>query len=250
MMAKKSKRSYWKYLLILWGFFLLVVVSLGVLFALISNGKLGFMPSFEELENPEINLATQIISEDGEVLGKFYWGNENRTNVHFQDISPYMIDALVAIEDKRFYDHSGIDFRGLMRVLVKSLILGQDTGGGSTITQQLAKNLFPRESYSNPVKFAIRKFREWVIAIKLEKSFTKEEIIALYLNKYDFLYSAVGIQSAARVYFNTTPAQLKPEEAALLAAMAKNPNLYNYKRNPELAHERRNVVLQIGRAHV
>lgn len=243
-MTRKRNHPYLKYLLILWGLFLVGLLFVTILFAMISKGRLGFMPSFEELENPEINLATQIISEDGEVIGKFYWGNENRTNVHFQDISPYMIDALVAIEDKRFYDHSGIDFRGLARVLVKSLILGQDTGGGSTITQQLAKNLFPRETYRNAITFAVRKFREWVIAIKLEKSFTKQEIIALYLNKYDFLYSGVGIESASRVYFNTTPSNLKPEEAALLAAMAKNPNLYNYKRYPEQAKQRRNIVLR------
>jgi len=216
-----------------------------LLFTLISKGKLGYMPTFVELENPQINLATQVISDDGVVLGKYYWGNENRTTVHFSDISPYMTDALVAVEDERFYKHSGIDFRGLARVLVKSLLLGKDTGGGSTITQQLAKNLFPRETYRNPIKFAIRKFREWVIAIKLEKSFTKEEIIAMYLNKYDFLYSAVGIESAARVYFNTTPATLRPEQAAVLAAMAKNPNLYNYKRHPEPALKRRNLVLSM-----
>lgn len=230
---------------ILWGVFVFGFVSLVLLFTLISQGKLGFMPSFEELENPKINLATQVISEDGITLGKYYSGNENRTTVHFQDISPYMIDALVAIEDERFYKHSGIDFRGLARVLVKSLLLGQDTGGGSTITQQLAKNLFPRETYKNSFVFVIRKFREWVIAVKLEKSFTKEEIIAMYLNKYDFLYSGVGIESAARVYFNTTPQALKPEQAAMLAAMAKNPNLYNYKRNPEIAEKRRNLVLSM-----
>lgn len=243
-MTKEKSHPYRKFLLILWSIFGFGIISLIVLFTLISKGKLGFMPSFAELENPEINLATQVISEDGVTLGKFYYGNENRTTVHFQDISPYMIDALVAIEDERFYQHAGIDFRGLARVLVKSIILGQDTGGGSTITQQLAKNLFPRETYKNPLLFAVRKFREWVIAIKLEKSFTKQEIIALYLNKYDFLYSAVGIESAARVYFNTTPQALKPEQAAMLAAMAKNPNLYNFKRNPEIAEERRNVVLR------
>lgn len=242
-MAKEKSHPYRKFVWILWGVFIFGVVSLFVLFTLISKGKMGFMPSFAELENPKINLATQVISEDGVVLGKYYWGNENRTTVNFQDISPYMIDALVAIEDERFYRHSGIDFRGLVRVVVKSLLLGQDTGGGSTITQQLAKNLFPRETYKNPVLFAIRKFREWIIAIKLEKSFTKEEIIAMYLNKYDFLYSAVGIESAARVYFNTTPQALKPEQAAMLAAMAKNPNLYNFKRNPEIAEKRRNLVL-------
>ncbi len=242
-MAKEKSHSYRKFVWILWGIFVFGVVSLALLFTLISKGKLGFMPSFEELENPKINLATQIISEDGITMGKFYWGSENRTTVHYQDISPYMIDALVAIEDERFYKHSGIDFRGLARVLVKSLLMGQDAGGGSTITQQLAKNLFPRESYKNPILFAVRKFREWVIAIKLEKSFTKEEIIAMYLNKYDFLYSAVGIESAARVYFNTTPQALNAEQSAMLAAMAKNPNLYNFKRNPEIAEQRRNLVL-------
>ncbi len=244
-MAKEKAHHYRKYLWILWGVFVLGIVSVTILFTLISQGKLGFMPSFEELENPEINLATQVISEDGVTLGKYYWGNENRTTVQYKDISPYMIDALVAVEDERFYSHSGIDFRGLVRVFVKSFVLGQDAGGGSTITQQLAKNLFPRETYKNAFVFAIRKFREWVIAIKLEKSFTKEEIIAMYLNKYDFLYSAVGIESAAKVYFNTTPQALKPEQAALLAAMAKNPNLYNFKRNPEIAERRRNLVLSM-----
>ena len=248
-MAKHKAHTYRKYLIFFWGIFTLGLLVLVLLFSMISRGKLGFMPSFAELENPKINLATQVISDDGVVLGKYYFGNENRTIVHFQDISPYMIDALVSIEDERFYKHSGIDFRGLARVLVKSLLLGQDTGGGSTITQQLAKNLFPRESYKNPIKFAIRKFREWVIAVKLEKSFTKEEIIAMYLNKYDFLYSAVGIESAARVYFNTTPAALRPEQAALLAAMAKNPNLYNFKRHPEPALKRRNLVLTMMEDH-
>ncbi len=244
-MAKEKSHPYRKYLFIFWGLFIAGAITLFILFALISKGKLGLMPSFSELENPQINLATQVISTDGVVMGKYYWGNENRTTVHFQDISPYMIDALVAVEDERFYKHAGIDFRGLLRVAIKTMLLGKDTGGGSTITQQLAKNLFPRERYKNPIKFAIRKFREWVIAVKLEKSFTKEEIIAMYLNKYDFLYSAVGIESAARVYFNTTPAALSPEQAAMLAAMAKNPNLYNYKRFPEQARKRRDLVLRM-----
>ncbi len=202
------------------------------------------MPSFTELENPEINQASQIISNDGVVMGQYFDRDDNRVNVTHAEISPHLINALVAIEDQRYYKHSGIDFRGLARVVVKSLLLGQDTGGGSTITQQLGKQLFPRESYTRrPIKFAIRKFREWVIAVKLEKSFAKEEIIALYLNKFDFLNNGDGILTASRVYFNTTPDELNVEEAAMLAAMAKNPSAYNPKRFEERAISRRNLVI-------
>ena len=202
------------------------------------------MPSFADLENPEINQASQIISNDGVVLGQYFDQDDNRVNVSYSDISPFLIKALVAIEDERYYQHSGIDFRGLARVMVKSIILGQETGGGSTISQQLGKQLFPRENYSRqPIKFAIRKFREWVIAVKLEKSFAKEEIVALYLNKFDFLNNGDGILTASRVYFNTSPMDLKVEEAAMLAAMAKNPSAYNPKRFEERALGRRNLVL-------
>ncbi len=202
------------------------------------------MPSFETLENPTLIEATQVISEDGVPLGSFFSPQENREIIPFEKISPYMIDAIVAIEDQRYYKHSGIDFKGLIRVMIKSLILRQDTGGGSTITQQLAKNLFPREDYSNPISFAVRKFREWVIAVKLEKTFTKEEILALYLNKLSFVNNAEGIQTASWVYFNKDASQLDIHEAAMLAGMAKNPSLYNPLRyGLKNTLPRRNTVL-------
>ncbi len=211
---------------------------------MISKGWLGLMPSFDELENRPMYEATQVISEDGVSLGTFFSQQENRAIIPFERISPYMVDAIVAIEDQRYYRHSGIDFKGLLRVMVKSLILRQDTGGGSTITQQLAKNLFPREDYSNPFSFAVRKFREWVIAVKLEKTFTKEEIIALYLNKLSFVNNAEGIQTASKVYFNKDASQLEIHEAAMLAGMAKNPSLYNPLRfGLKNTLPRRNTVL-------
>ncbi|MFH0760832.1 MAG: transglycosylase domain-containing protein [Bacteroidota bacterium] len=233
-----------KYLKNFWLIYAGGVVFVFLLFTFISFGWLGVMPSFEELENPNLIEATQVISEDGELLGSFFSVQENRDNVTYDQISPYMIKAIVAIEDQRYYKHSGIDFRGLMRVLVKSMILRQDTGGGSTLTQQLAKNLFPREEYKNPISFAIRKFREWVIAVKLERTFTKEEILALYLNKLSFVNNAEGIQTASWVYFNKPANELELQEAAMLAGMAKNPSLYNPRRFGEKnTLPRRNVVL-------
>lgn len=202
------------------------------------------MPSFDVLENPKLIEATQVISEDGMPLGTFFSPQENREIIPFERISPYMVDAIIAIEDQRYYRHSGIDFIGLLRVMVKSLILRQDTGGGSTITQQLAKNLFPREDSLSTVGFAVRKFREWVIAVKLEKTFTKEEILALYLNKLSFVNNAEGIQTAAGVYFNKDASQLEIHEAAMLAGMAKNPSLYNPLRfGLKNTLPRRNTVL-------
>ena len=187
-MAKKNNHTYRKYLLIFWGLYAGGLTLIVLLFFLISQGKLGLMPSFSDLENPEINQASQIISNDGVVLGQYFDQDDNRVNVTHAEISPNLINALVAIEDQRYYRHSGIDFQGLARVVVKSLLLGQETGGGSTLTQQLGKQLFPREDYSRkPIKFAIRKFREWVIAVKLERSYTKEEIITMYLNKFEFI---------------------------------------------------------------
>lgn len=233
-----------KYLKIFWWVFGGGVVFVFLFFTLISKGLLGFMPSFDELENPKLIEATQVISEDGVPLGTFFSQQENREIVPFEKISPYMIDAIVAIEDQRYYRHSGIDFKGLLRVMVKSLILRQDTGGGSTITQQLAKNLFPREDYQNPFSFAVRKFREWVIAVKLEKTFTKEEILALYLNKLSFVNNAEGVQTASLVYFNKDASQLEIHEAAMLAGMAKNPSLYNPLRfGLKNTLPRRNTVL-------
>jgi len=239
-MTDQTKR----YLKIFWLIFAGGAVFVFLLFTLISFGYLGFMPTFEDLENPTMLEATQVISEDGVPLGTFFSDQENREIVPYEKISPHMIHAIVAIEDQRFYKHSGIDFKGLLRVLVKSLILQQDTGGGSTLTQQLAKNLFPREDYSNPISFAVRKFREWVIAVKLEKTFTKEEILALYLNKLSFVNNAQGVEIASWVYFNKNASQLDIQEAAMLAGMAKNPSLFNPIRyGQKNTLPRRNVVL-------
>lgn len=219
------------------------MVFIFLFFTMISYGLLGFMPSFETLENPMIE-ASQVISEDQVPLGAYFSAQENREIIPFNKISPYMIGAIISIEDQRYYKHSGIDFLGLVRVLVKSVILRQDTGGGSTLTQQLAKMLFPREDDLGTIGFAVRKFREWVIAVKLEKTFTKEEILALYLNKLSFVNNAEGIQTASWVYFNKNASQLEIHEAAMLAGMAKNPSLYNPLRfGLKNTLPRRNTVL-------
>lgn len=198
------------------------------------------LPSLEELENPRSNLASEIISSDQKVIGKYYI--ENRTNVSFNQISPNVVNALIATEDARFYTHSGVDVRALGRAISGALSGRESSGGGSTITQQLAKMLFPRENL-NKIELVLRKFKEWIIAVKLERNYTKNEIIAMYLNKFDFINNAVGIKSAARIYFDTTPDSLKIEQAAMLVGMAKNPSLFNPKRKPENALNRRNVVL-------
>jgi penicillin-binding protein 1A len=222
-------------------------VLLLTLFILISARKLGPLPSFEELENPASNLAAEVYSEDNVLLGKFYI--QNRTWTNYEDISPFVVEALIATEDIRFYRHSGIDFRGLARVLVKTIIMGQNTGGGSTITQQLAKNLFlPRDLSNDPAivraaKLAVAKFKEWQTAVRLEKSYTKEEIITMYLNVFDFIHNAVGINSAAHIYFNTTPDSLNLQQSALLVGMLKNSVAYNPVRDSLSALKRRNVVL-------
>jgi len=207
------------------------------------------LPTFEQLENPSSQLATEVITRDGEVLGRYYI--QNRVPVEFDEISPYAINALIATEDERFFNHAGIDARALMRVLVKSFLLGNTDsgGGGSTISQQLAKLLYPRINFRGMSSFekarvlATSKFKEWITAVKLEKSYTKEEIIAMYLNQFDFIYSAHGIKSAAETYFGTSPDSLKLEEAAVLIGMLKNPDLYNPMRFPNNAHNRRNTVL-------
>ncbi len=226
------------------GFWLIIFsgfAGVALLFIGISLGWFGFMPSFEELENPQTYLASEIISHDKQLLGTYYV--ENRSKTHFAEISPTLIHALVATEDVRFYEHSGIDLKALGRVFYGALT-GQDKGGGSTLTQQLAKNLFPREYNQSPLELAFRKFKEWVIAVKLEKRYSKDEIITMYLDKFDFLNLAVGIKSAARVYFGTTPAELNLLQSAMLVGMVKNPSLYNPLRRPELTQQRRNTVLQ------
>jgi penicillin-binding protein 1A len=233
-----------KYTLKFWILFSTPVIIFLLILILASFGLLGHMPKIEDLENPKIDLATLIISSDGQVLGNFYYMNQNRTHVEFDRLPKHLVDALIATEDIRFYKHSGIDSKGLARAIILNGILGKrSAGGGSTITQQLAKLLFhsPPKTTFGRIK---QKFKEWIIAVKLEKAYTKEEIIALYFNQYDFLFSAVGIESAAKVYFNTSPDSLTIDEAAMLVGMAKNSVLYNPKLFPNKALARRNTVLK------
>lgn len=238
----KDISVYKKYIRIFWYLYAMGVVAVFLVFFMIAKGWMGFMPTFEDLENPENLLASEVVSSDGMILGKYFY-KENRSFVNYEELSPVLLNALVATEDVRFYEHSGIDARGLVRV-VKGIMTGNsNSGGGSTISQQLAKMLFPRDNLDSKIQLIFRKFKEWVIAVKLEKSYTKEEILTMYLNKYDFLNLAVGIKSAAAVYFNTSPDSLKLEQAAMLVGMAKNSSLYNPVRRPELTLKRRNVVL-------
>lgn len=241
-MTTEKKRNWKKYIIIFWALFTLGIISITLLFFLIAKGQLGFMPTFEELENPPNILSSEIYSEDGMILDK-YFIHENRTYVNYSNLPSHLIDALVATEDVRFFKHSGIDVRGLARVFKGILTGDSSSGGGSTISQQLAKMLFPRESMESKLDLVIRKFREWVIAVNLERSYTKEEIILMYLNKYDFLNLAVGIKSAANVYFSIPPDSLDLHQSAMLVGMAKNSSLYNPVRRPEMVLERRNVVL-------
>jgi len=244
----KVKLKYRIYIRWFWALYATPFLVVAVMFFLISKEVLGPMPTFEQLENPENNLAAEVYSEDGFLLGKFYI--QNRTWTQYRDISPHIVDALIATEDIRFYKHSGIDLKGLVRVIVRTFLMGQrQAGGGSTITQQLAKNLFPRDTtyyrfgLVREVKLGITKFKEWQTAVKLEKQYTKEEIITMYLNVFDFLYQAVGIRSAASVYFNTTPDSLNIEQSAMLIGMAKNPAYYNPIRRYDEILKRRNIVL-------
>lgn len=235
----KGKPEFLKWILILWGSFLGGILLLVLLFVLISHGYLGKMPSFEELENPESSQASLLFADDGRILGSYFI--ENRSDVDFRDLSPNLVNALVATEDIRFFDHSGIDFKALARVLV-GVITGSNKGGGSTITQQLAKQLFT-ETPGSRFSRVRQKLNEWVISVKLERSYSKQEIIAMYLNKYDFINNADGIRTASRVYFGTTPDSLKLTEAATLVGMLQNSALYNPFRRPELVIQRRNIVL-------
>lgn len=226
-----------KFLCWFWGIFAGGVLLVVLIFWMITNGWLGYLPPLDELQNPKNRFATEVFSSDMQSLGRFYH-KENRVGVTYDQISPYMIDALIATEDARFYNHTGVDAKGLTRAI---LMLGR-AGGGSTITQQLAKQLWsPRAN--NIFERALQKPIEWVIATKLERLYSKEEILTMYLNQFDFLYNAVGVKSAALVYFSTTPADLKIEEAATLVGLCKNPALYNPIRRPERALARRNTVL-------
>ena len=227
----------------LWWLLGLTFLGSSLAFVAIWNGWIGYMPPVEDLQNPISRFATQIYSSDGKVIGTWNFNRENRICVPYSDLSPYLVKALVATEDVRFYDHSGIDFIALSRAIVKRGLLGQTSaGGGSTITQQLAKQLYS-DAAGSTLERLLQKPIEWVIAVKLERNYTKEEIIALYLNYFDFLHNAVGIKTASTTYFYKDPKNLTLEEAATLIGLCKNPSLFNPVRYPERCRERRNVVL-------
>ena len=227
----------------LWALLGTGVLAVTLAFFAIWFGWVGYMPDIEDLQNPINRFATQVYSADGKVMGTWNLNKENRIVIPYKKMSPYLVKALVATEDERFYDHSGIDFRALGRAIIKRGILGQaNAGGGSTITQQLAKQLYSTTAEST-VQRVFQKPIEWVIAIKLERYYTKEEIIALYLNYFDFLHNAVGIKTAANTYFSKEPKDLTVCEAATLIGLCKNPSLFNPVRYPDRAKERRNVVL-------
>ena len=227
----------------LWFTIFAVMATSIVAFTAIWNGWVGYMPPVEDLQNPINRFATQIYSSDGKVLGTWNFNRENRVCVNYNELSPSLVQALVATEDERFYSHSGIDFIALTRAIVKRGLLGQiHAGGGSTITQQLAKQLYS-DAASSTLERLLQKPIEWVIAIKLERNYTKEEIIALYLNYFDFLHNAVGIKTAANTYFKKEPRQLTVCESATLVGLCKNPSLFNPVRYPERCRSRRNVVL-------
>ena len=237
-MAKKKQTNFKKYIIRFWMVFLGGFTAFLLVFLLASWGVFGELPTFEELENPEKNLATEVISSDGVTLGKYAF--KNRTPVGFKDLPDNLVNALIATEDERFYEHSGIDFRGLARAVVK---LGKG-GGASTITQQLAKNLFNKGGSSSTVKRLTQKVKEWIVATKLERQYTKNEIVAMYLNTQGFLFNAIGIRSASRIYFGKEPKDLDIQESAILVAMLKNPRQFNPNREISKGKSliRRNVV--------
>ena len=235
---KKQQQNFFPFIKWFWILFGAGVLSIVLIFQLASWGVFGEMPTFERLENPETNLATEFISSDGETLGKLYL-DDNRTWVDYETLPQNLVNALVATEDARYYDHSGIDARGFARALA---YLGTK-GGASTISQQLARQLFVGVRSRNLFEAVTQKIKEWVIATRLERNYTKQEIIAMYLNIYDFGYNADGIRSASRIYFGKEPADLKTEESAVLVGMLKNSSLYNPMRREELVFNRRNTVL-------
>jgi penicillin-binding protein 1A len=240
-----STLKFKQYLKIFWIVILAPIFIILVVFSGICFGWFGYMPKLDELDNLQQNQASEVYSDDGKILGNFYI--ENRNNTAYNELPSYLINALVAREDHRFYKHSGVDAWGLMRVLCKTVLLGKKTeGGGSTITQQLAKSLFPRDTSefkTNVLNITITKLKEWVIAIQLERKYTKQEIITLYLNSVAFSSDVYGIKAASRVYFNKSPMSLKVEEAALLIGILKGITLYNPNRHPQRTLKRRNSVL-------
>ncbi len=231
------------FIIVLWALLLIGILATYIIFSAISDGKIGYVPPIEELENPNLKFATQVISDDGKVLGTWSLSKENRLYVGYEDLSPNLVHALVATEDVRFSEHSGIDARAFMRALIKrGVFMQKNAGGGSTITQQLAKQFYSPTA-DNVMERLLQKPIEWVIAVKLERYYTKEEILTMYLNKFDFLNNAVGIKTAAGTYFSKEPKDLNIEEAATLIGMCKNPSLYNPRRFNERTRGRRNVVL-------
>ena len=215
-------------------------LGLFLLVNLTAIGVFGDLPTFDQLENPKNNLATEIISEDGIVLGKYFF--ENRSRARYNEIPENLINALISTEDVRFREHSGIDGRALLRAIFGAMSGKSSSGGASTITQQLAKMLFT-EQPSSGAERVMQKLKEWIIAAQLEKRYTKDEILTMYLNRFDWVNNAVGIKSASQVYFNKAPIDLNIEQAAMLVGMLKNPSLYNPNRRLELTAARRNIVL-------
>jgi len=244
-MEKMNQKSNFriKFRRAFWGLFAFGIVCLALMFLFINLGWIGYLPPIDELQNPKNKYATEVYSSDLQVLGGYFYSKQNRVGVHYNEISKNVVNALVATEDVRFYDHSGVDGRAVTRAVVLTGIFHRkNSGGGSTITQQLAKQLYSPQ-VNNLIERALQKPIEWVIAFKLERLYTKEEILAMYLNQFDFLNNAVGIKSAARIYFSKSPAALKVEEAATLVGMCKNPSYFNPVRYNQRTLERRNVVL-------
>ncbi len=237
---KPLKKPFFNYIAKLWLIFVLLLSGLTIFFYGVADEWFGPMPSFKDLENPDSNLSSEIYSADGVLLGTYFI--ENRSNIEFRDLSPNLVNALLAIEDIRFTEHSGIDLRALGRV-AWGVVTGNNKGGGSTLTQQLAKNLFPRGQNLSKPELVIRKFQEWVTATKLERNYSKEEIMAMYLNTVPFGSHAFGIRAASRTFFNKVTDSLLLEEAALMAGVVNAPTWYSPVRNPERALKRRNLVL-------
>ncbi|MFN8276952.1 MAG: transglycosylase domain-containing protein [Chitinophagales bacterium] len=242
MAGKLNFNNFWQVFrrvqLIFWSGVLLAILF----FFAIDLGILGEMPDLKDIQDPKNDISTTVYSSDGEVLGSYF--NENRIEVNYDELSPYLVQALVATEDKRFYDHSGVDLKGLFRVFVRTGIMQQDAGGGSTLSQQLAKNLFHQDfQRAGKFKRVFQKLKEWVLAAKIERTFTKEEIINLYFNTIGFGYNSYGIKTASFTYFYKAPAALKVEEAATLVAMLNGPSYFNPRKHEERTRERRNLVL-------
>ena len=238
---KKNIRS--KFLRIFWQLFVFGIICTVLMFVFINIGWIGYLPPLDELQNPKNKYATEIYSSDLKLLGRYFYSKENRVGVQYNEISANVVNALVATEDVRFYNHSGIDGWALTRAFVKrGIFQNKSSGGGSTISQQLAKQLYSPQA-DNLIERALQKPIEWVISVKLEKLYTKEEIMTMYLNQFDFLNNAVGIKSASQIYFSASPSQLKIEEAATLVGMCKNPSYFNPVRFNDRTRQRRNVVL-------